>query len=206
MRSSRLHRFRTLAQQITPQDVVLDIGAYDCALRDHVQYKEYHAVDLTRLKEGVLLVNVSYEKLPYPDQKFDVVVMSMLLSHVDNPIFTLKEARRVLKDSGKLVLVFTNIENVNKLLQGIFRRKKFLQKPNLSYISVFGTQEIVNLLSRTGFSVGIFQKHYAELFNHHLPLLDWTTLFSEYVLVTAKKSEVTPEEWFYGKGSLRPKF
>ena len=198
MRNSRHHRLRTLAQQITSQDVVLDIGAYDCALRDRVQCKEYHAVDLTPFKEGVLPVNVSYEKLPYPDQKFDVVVMSMLLSHVDNPVFTLQEARRVLKDSGKLLLVFTNIENINKVLQGIFHRKKYLTKPNLSYISVYGTEEIVNLLTRTGFTISTLQKQYAELLGYHLPFLDWTTLFSEYILVVARKSASTTPGWRYG--------
>lgn len=190
---------KDIASLIKEADAVLDIGSYDCELLNYVRPNKYSAVDLTPKKEGIIRLNVSYESLPFPDCTFDKVIMSMLLSHIDNPLFALNEARRVLKDEGKLILIFTNIENVNKLLQGLFLRDKFLQKPNLSYISVFGTQEIANILARAGFGIDKFEKKCAELFGYCLPFLDWTKLFSEYVLVVAKKGKTLSSGWEYGK-------
>lgn len=198
-RTSRIIRFKDINKEIQSTDIILDIGAYDCELLNHINPKEYHGVDLTPKDSRVIKVDVSYEKLPFQNNTFDKVIMSMLLSHVDNPIFALKEARRVLKDQGKLILVFSNIENVNKLLQGLLLRKKFLENPNYSYIQVFGTQEIGSILGRTGFKVIIINKRCAELFGYYLPFLNWTNLFSEYVLVVAKKSNVPFEKWEYGK-------
>ncbi|MBI2145815.1 class I SAM-dependent methyltransferase [Candidatus Woesearchaeota archaeon] len=190
---------KDIAQHLVPSDIVLDIGAYDCELQNHITVKEYKGVDLTPFKDGVLKVNVSYEKLPFKDKTFDKVVMSMLLSHIDNPLFALQEARRVMKDNGEVILVFSNIENINKLFQGLFLAKKLIQRPNYSYISVFGTQEIANILARSSFKVCGLKKRCAELFGYRLPFLDWTGLFSEYVLVVAEKSREVVPAWSYGK-------
>ncbi len=198
-RTSRLIRLKDISKEVRATDIVLDIGAYDCALLKYVHPKEYHGVDLTPLDSRVIPVDVSYEKLPFKDKTFDKVIMSMLLSHLDNPIFALKEARRVLRDSGNLILVFSNIETVNKVLQGLLFRKKFLHNPNYSYIQVFGTQEIGSILGRTAFKVIKFEKRCAELFGHHLPFLNWTNLFSEYILIVAEKSEIHFEKWEYGQ-------
>ena len=42
--------------------------------------------------------------LPFPDQSFDVVVMSLVLSYIDHPQDLLWECRRVLRPGGRLVL------------------------------------------------------------------------------------------------------
>jgi SAM-dependent methyltransferase len=44
------------------------------------------------------------EGLPFPDERFDVVVCEQILEHLGDPLFVLKEAGRVLKKGGLLVL------------------------------------------------------------------------------------------------------
>jgi len=44
------------------------------------------------------------KSLPYEDGSFDVITMHTLLSHVPEPLCLLSEARRVLKNNGKLIV------------------------------------------------------------------------------------------------------
>ena len=45
------------------------------------------------------------EELPFPDESFDAAVFAFVLCSVEDPARVLEEARRVLKPSGKLVLL-----------------------------------------------------------------------------------------------------
>lgn len=45
------------------------------------------------------------QRMPYPDQSFDVVVATFLFCSVPDPLLGLKEARRVLTPGGRLLLL-----------------------------------------------------------------------------------------------------
>ena len=64
-RTSRIIRFKDINKEIQSTDIILDIGAYDCELLNHINPKEYHGVDLTPKDSRVIKVDVSYEKLPF---------------------------------------------------------------------------------------------------------------------------------------------
>lgn len=49
-------------------------------------------------------IQASAYELPFPDQYFDVVVSCEVIEHLSEPEKMLKEARRVLRDGGKIVL------------------------------------------------------------------------------------------------------
>ncbi len=44
------------------------------------------------------------DKLPFEDNKFDIITMLAVLEHLDKPLKIIKEIERVLKYSGKLIL------------------------------------------------------------------------------------------------------
>jgi SAM-dependent methyltransferase len=51
------------------------------------------------------LLEASAERLPYPDESFDAVVATLVLCTIPDPATALAEARRVLKPSGRLLLL-----------------------------------------------------------------------------------------------------
>jgi len=59
------------------------------------------AINVAKSRSGKVTFSVApSEKIPFPDNYFDMVTMYDVLEHVDDPLLVLKEVRRVLKDSG----------------------------------------------------------------------------------------------------------
>ncbi len=67
-----------------------------------------HFVDLYPSRKEVIKCNVDEEKLPFPNNYFDIVYSRNLLEHLKNPWFALKEMKRVLKKGGRLILITDN--------------------------------------------------------------------------------------------------
>jgi len=62
-------------------------------------------------------VNVDREPLPYPDAAFDVVTCSEVIEHLENFRALLREAHRVLRPGGLLVLTTPNVLNAYSRLR-----------------------------------------------------------------------------------------
>lgn len=100
-----------------PFSDLLDAGCgtgamLDMFRKDHPD-KNYTGVDLSekmievaRLKhmEGIRFVAGDCEKLPFPDNSFDVVTCSMSFHHYPNPGLFFMSLKRVLRPGGRLVL------------------------------------------------------------------------------------------------------
>jgi len=93
---------------------VLQIGAGPNDVIDHWDANEKHAIDplANEYKEKfhefqdkrVNYVKGVGEYLPYKDNYFDIVIIRNALDHVDDPVQTLRETRRVLKPRGVLYI------------------------------------------------------------------------------------------------------
>ena len=59
-------------------------------------------------KKGISAVVCDAEQLPFPDASFDTVVSSEMLYYLDSPAKFLKEAKRVLKPGGMLLVSSAN--------------------------------------------------------------------------------------------------
>ena len=82
-------------------------------------------------REGPPLVRGIAEQLPYRDGTFDRLICQGALDHFVNPGDFMREAARVLKPEGRLVLALANYESLScrlgRLRQGISHR--ILQRP-----------------------------------------------------------------------------
>ena len=59
-------------------------------------------------RKEVKKCNLDTQKLPFPDNYFDIVYSKNLFEHLTNLGFTMKEMKRVLKRGGKLIIITDN--------------------------------------------------------------------------------------------------
>lgn len=95
---------------------VTDLGEYN--LDVYASDISPRMIDLTQARtkrlatKSVKLLCADCEKLPFPDEYFDVVLCIGVLSYVPDELSILKELRRILKKDG---LIIFNVPNVLKL-------------------------------------------------------------------------------------------
>lgn len=94
-------------------DKILEIGSGSGQHFKHVRssFYEYYETDLRLdfLKKAPSAANKIQEmqdvnKLTYPDNYFDRIIVSCVLPHVDRPSNAISELRRVIKPNGELVI------------------------------------------------------------------------------------------------------
>ena len=100
----------------------------------------------TARKRGVDVRLGSGERLPFKNAVFDYTAIIITICFVKNPEKVLKEACRVLKKKGKIIM---GIVDKNSFLGEFYRKKKsvFYKKANF-----FNIGEIIDLLKDVGFS------------------------------------------------------
>ena len=103
----------------------LDIGAGTGTLIGMVHDRlglESSAVDYTdslmqRSGQKVDIVNLNEDRLPYPDNHFDVVTLTEVIEHIEHDRDVLREIYRVTKPGGLVVVTTPNILNLNSRLR-----------------------------------------------------------------------------------------
>ena len=117
---------RDIAEQIRAYSYgsLLDVGCGTGLLIDHLTKQKparYCGVDLSdemiRMAQkkrigGAEFVVGSADKLPYPDESFDIVTCSQSFHHYPYPEEAMREAKRVLKPGGLYILSDTGIGGV----------------------------------------------------------------------------------------------
>lgn len=69
-------------------------------------------------KRGIIAtVGDASEKLPFSSETFDIILMGELIEHMFDPDFLLKEANRILKSNGTLILTFPNLSSLANRLR-----------------------------------------------------------------------------------------
>lgn len=155
---------RTLEKRIeynsSPQDnYVLEIGGGG---GEHIKYvsnfpqKNYIILDpretskptvrkLKKLSKKIKFVTGVAEDIPFPNCYFDRVVSSCVLAHLDDPLASLLECRRVTKVNGTLsFLVTTDPGFLNQLV------KKIYSYPKLNKLSEYPANLIYALDHKNG--------------------------------------------------------
>lgn len=76
---------------------ILNVGCGDEAYGTHF-------IDLYPKRKEVKKCDVDKQKFPFPSNFFDIVYSGGVFEHLTNPLFFLKESKRVLKPKGKIIL------------------------------------------------------------------------------------------------------
>ena len=102
--------------QAVPRGCLLDVGCGSGRWLVHMRQLGWQvtgvdfdpgAVAIGR-QQGLELACGSLEQQAFPAAGFDAITMNHVIEHLPDPVGTLRECRRLLKDGGKLVLVTPN--------------------------------------------------------------------------------------------------
>jgi SAM-dependent methyltransferase len=97
---------RAVRERARPGAVLLDVGCGDNAAFDDLRAagRQVRGVDFQRhphlVAPETFRLLPADGSIPFPDESFDVVTAVWVLEHVQNPIFFLREVRRVLRPGG----------------------------------------------------------------------------------------------------------
>lgn len=171
-------------QEFHLQGSVLDVGGHQGRLRHFLDEKTtlYISIDPYRQtfsniesntpllgaypelqKPCYFIIGVA-EHLPFTEQSFDWVHMRSVLDHFKDPYITLKEAYRVLKPGGKILIGLAIMEKLQlkeqkkTLLQ---RMAMKVQKDGISSLFQTAIQKIIHRISHTH-----TQHHHVFRFSH----------------------------------------
>ena len=153
-----------------PHQTVLEIGAGDGAVSEQISQTsfctELYALDISesgieRLKQRALshLVEASVfngAEVPYEDQRFDLVILSHVVEHLEHPRQLLYEACRV----GKAVFVEVPLEDTRSLSPQYI-------PDHVGHINVYSPRTIRHLLQTCGLEIQEEYIHVPSLKAHH---------------------------------------
>lgn len=148
----KIHRYKR------PPGRILDVGCAAGFFMDLARREGWEAfgVEVSPVSAGYAkeqlkldVYNGPFEEAVYPHEYFDVVFMGDILEHFTNPLASLREANRVLKAGGLVVLDTPNIASPTAKFYG--KRWVLLAPPyHLFYFSV---KNIGLLMDKAGFQV-----------------------------------------------------
>lgn len=141
-----------VAHFIKPGDSGLEIGAgtgrfaAPLGITDGVEPSKRMA-RIAREK-GVRATIASGEDLPFDDGSFDFVLMVTTICFLDDPLEALREARRVIRDGGYVVIGFVDKESALGKTYLAGKDDNVFYRP----ARFFSTKEVLDLLEEAGFS------------------------------------------------------
>ncbi len=100
-------------------------------------------------KRGIEAIWADAHNLPFEDESFDYALMMVTLCFVEDPDQAIKEACRVLKKGGVLVIGIVDKESP---LGQVYQRKR-KNSPFYKYAHFFSVDEVKNMLKHNGFNV-----------------------------------------------------
>lgn len=163
-----------LSANVSPQARVLEVGSVPCDLTARLDNRwETTGIDIDpgRATEtidhhdlDVRQCDIETEPLPVADEAADVVVFTEVFEHLRiDPTFTLRELRRVLDDSGVLLLTTPNLyylKNVYDFLRGqgampsgYGEWEKLETLGHMGHVREYSAAEVREWLTNTGFEV-----------------------------------------------------
>ena len=113
-------------------------------------------------ERGIDVINGTAEENPLEDESFDYVLMATTICFVDDIAKTFREARRIIKRNGSIIVGFVDKDSsLGKTYQGEKEKSVFYREATF-----YSAQEVITLLESAGFADFTFTQ---TLFN---PLSD----------------------------------
>jgi len=149
-------RVRSLTRGLPSGARVLDVGCGRGVLLSGLISAGYEAHGVEISRDAVagadprahIRIASRLSDAAYPDDHFDLVVLWHVFEHLSDPIQTLREARRILRPGGQLVIAVPNFSS----LQSRVSREHWFHLDLPRHIFHFPTAALQRLLNRQGFT------------------------------------------------------
>ncbi|MCD4760916.1 class I SAM-dependent methyltransferase [bacterium] len=102
-----------------PENKILEVGSGSGVLARALlenNYKNLSLVDIdnylpSEIKEKVNfnIVDLSFDRLPFEDKSFDLILAIAIVEHLENPFMFFRESARVIKPGGKMLVAIPHI-------------------------------------------------------------------------------------------------
>lgn len=153
---------------IPKQGKILDIGCGTGFVAENLSDRDWYGVDISpksiekakQFYKEVKLGDIT-KRIPYPDDYFDYVLCLATLHHVYKCIpETIREARRVLKPKGEVIIIDHDDRNTQQRLM----HSGLLRLVPCKYEKALNIEKILCVLTMNGFEISKFKeiKTYAE--------------------------------------------
>jgi SAM-dependent methyltransferase len=152
-----IERQQILAKLLQPSGILLDIGCWNGSFSQYLHGTKYIGVDINRQalekakSKKIDVVLASCDFLPFRSKSFDACSMIEVIEHLYFPEKAVKEAHRVLKQNGTLILATPNfvnfIDRINVLIG------KNIISMEHQHIRFFTWKTLNDFLRRCGFEL-----------------------------------------------------
>ena len=135
---------------------ILDVGCATGALLAFLRDRGWHVTgveispgaEYARNERGLDVRNIPLEEINFPADSFDVVHVSHLIEHLNNPGVFLSETFRILKNDGHVFITTPNISGFQaRLYGGAWRSAIF------DHLYLFSAHCLSKMLVNTGFKI-----------------------------------------------------
>jgi ubiquinone/menaquinone biosynthesis C-methylase UbiE len=130
-------------------EVGVGSGKFAAPLGIKIGVEPSEKMAIKAIKQGINVYRGIAEDLPFPDGRFDFVLMVTTICFVDDVIKSFREAFRVLKPSGCIIVGFVDKESELGRQYADKREKSKFHK----YATFFSTQEVLKYLKEAGFGI-----------------------------------------------------
>lgn len=113
------------------------------------------ASKFAREKLGLKVKNSTLENARFKPRSSDVVILINVLEHLTNPLETLREVNRILKDDGIVMVCVPNLDSANMRLRYFFHLLKYKNGSKFSklHLSYFTPETLTEMCKSSGFKV-----------------------------------------------------
>lgn len=163
-------KIKFILEETGERKLVLDVGCNDGFIGTMLLKKQNKVFGIDIVKKNLEIakhrglivksVDVEKEKLPFKNDCFDLVILGDIIEHVFDTDRLLKEARRVLKTGGKLIVTTPNVASLGRRLMLLLGINPFLEyslklphkgPPPVGHIRYYTVQTLKEQLEDHGF-------------------------------------------------------
>ncbi len=113
-----------------------------------------------KVLDNALILDVQEDNLPFPENYFDIIILTETLEHLFLPEKAIEQSKRVLKNDGFIIVTTPNflvLSNRIKMLFGHFKYTDsgFLDK---GHIHFFTYKELLSFLNQEGLKI-VMENH-----------------------------------------------